>query len=325
MSQSALARYPLFHTTDPMQVERGLIQTYGTRHFDLPSGSDNFEAAANKLQLPRVGISYCQYKKPVRLEFPEAAYVRQQFVIRGSGASIINGNHTSIDPSISFITAANTAIDFEYGGGFEQLVLTVTTDALVKQLEHILGQAGRLPLDFSGSIDLQKPAGRRLSRLLNYFVRELEAEPTDVPQPLLSEIEDAIITAFIMGYSDGSGETLAQKPVSIAPWQVRRAEDYIVANWKGAITIADLAEHTGVSARSIFKAFKSARGHSPMEFVKSVRLNNARNLLHSATSVTTVTETAFACGFGNLGHFSSDYFRAFGELPSDTLKRAKGR
>lgn len=325
MGQSALARYPLFRTKNPMQVEQGLIQTYGTRNFELPDGSDNFGAAANKLQLTRVGISYCQYNNPVRLEFPEAGYVRQQFVLRGRGASIIRGNHTPIDPSISFITAPNTEIDFEYGAGFEQLVLTITTDALVKQLEHIVGQAGRQALDFSGSIDLQKPTGRRLRRLLNYFIRELDAEPTDIPQPLLLEIEDAIITAFIMGYSDSLRETLAHRTASIAPWQVKRAEEYIVANWQEAITIADLAEHAGVSARSIFKAFKNARGYSPMDFVKNVRLDRARNLLRSATLETSVTATAFACGFGNLGHFSNDYFRAFGELPSDTLKQAKSR
>jgi len=33
---------------------------------------------------------------------------------------------------------------------------------------------------------------------------------------------------------------------------------------------------------------------------------------------------AFNCGFGNLGHFAREYREAFGELPSETLARARG-
>jgi len=35
-----------------------------------------------------------------------------------------------------------------------------------------------------------------------------------------------------------------------------------------------------------------------------------------------VTAVAFACGFGNLGHFARDYREVFGERPSMTLARA---
>jgi len=42
----------------------------------------------------------------------------------------------------------------------------------------------------------------------------------------------------------------------------------------------------------------------------------------NAEESTTVTGVAFACGFSNLGHFANDYRATFGELPSDTLRRA---
>ena len=58
-----------------------------------------------------------------------------------------------------------------------------------------------------------------------------------------------------------------------------------------------------------------------MDFVKNVRLEQANALL--ATGATSVSDVALACGFGNFGHFA--YYRIkFGELPSQTLKRAKG-
>jgi transcriptional regulator GlxA family with amidase domain len=59
-----------------------------------------------------------------------------------------------------------------------------------------------------------------------------------------------------------------------------------------------------------------------MEFVKDVRLKRANAIL--ATGTTSVSDVALACGFGNFGHFSNYYKTKFGELPSQTLKRARG-
>jgi transcriptional regulator GlxA family with amidase domain len=108
-----------------------------------------------------------------------------------------------------------------------------------------------------------------------------------------------------------------------ATWQVRRAEEYIDAHWNQPITIAVLTRATAASARSIFYHFKNSRGQSPMFFVKQVRLEHARQMLERGGINRSVTEIAIDCGFGNLGHFAGDYFKRFGERPSDTLKRSK--
>jgi len=47
-------------------------------------------------------------------------------------------------------------------------------------------------------------------------------------------------------------------------------------------------------------------------------------MLKKADASTTVTSVAFACGFGNLGHFAGYYVRAFGETPSVTLRHGLG-
>jgi transcriptional regulator GlxA family with amidase domain len=106
-------------------------------------------------------------------------------------------------------------------------------------------------------------------------------------------------------------------------WQMRRAEAYIETHWNEPITIASLARATAASARSIFYHFKNNRGQSPMAFVKHVRLEHAREMLESSGVNRSVTEIAVDCGFGNLGHFAGDYFKRFGERPSDTLKRSR--
>jgi len=78
----------------------------------------------------------------------------------------------------------------------------------------------------------------------------------------------------------------------------------------------------GVSALSLFRAFKKARGLSPMDFANAVRLRRARDMLRHPDGTTTVATVASACGYADIGRFEIDYAQAFGELPGQTLARA---
>jgi transcriptional regulator GlxA family with amidase domain len=123
----------------------------------------------------------------------------------------------------------------------------------------------------------------------------------------------------------GACETDGATLQGAVPWQVRRAEEYIEAHWDQSITINSLAEVAGTSTRTLFHAFKLSRGRSPMAAVKYVRLVRARQMLENPNLLRSVSGVAFACGFGNLGHFARDYALRFGESPSKTLGRNKGR
>ena len=60
-----------------------------------------------------------------------------------------------------------------------------------------------------------------------------------------------------------------------------------------------------------------------MAFAKTLRLQCARQMLLEANQRNTVSEIAFKCGFGNLGHFAGDFRKMFGELPSQVLARTR--
>ena len=130
-----------------------------------------------------------------------------------------------------------------------------------------------------------------------------------MPPIMQSELQQAMMTSFLLANANNYRGLLHGEPVAAAPWQVRRAEQFIEANWDQPITIEALASATNVSARGLFSSFKAGRGYSPMDFVKRVRLGRAgRNCR----------------GFGNPGHFARDYHHHFGERPSETLRRGRG-
>ena len=102
----------------------------------------------------------------------------------------------------------------------------------------------------------------------------------------------------------------------------RIAEAYIRSNLGDQIILADLVTASETSASSLLRAFRIHRGITPMKYVKQMRLECAqRTLLAAKRGTTTVTTVAMDHGFYQLGRFSADYRRVFGELPSETLGR----
>jgi AraC-like DNA-binding protein len=88
------------------------------------------------------------------------------------------------------------------------------------------------------------------------------------------------------------------------------------------ISLEDLARAAGVSFRALNALCHRYHGVSPMELLRSIRLDAVRaRLLTDSTA--SVTSTALAFGFGHPGRFSSYYFARFNELPRDTQKRGR--
>ncbi|MCG8694856.1 MAG: helix-turn-helix domain-containing protein [Minwuiales bacterium] len=84
----------------------------------------------------------------------------------------------------------------------------------------------------------------------------------------------------------------------------------------------ELAVALGVSEKTLGRRLKQARDVTPAAFIRSVRLNFARDLIRLRRHGT-VAEVAHAAGFAATGHFSKLYREEFGQLPRDALRAAK--
>jgi len=70
-----------------------------------------------------------------------------------------------------------------------------------------------------------------------------------------------------------------------------------------------------VSSSLLYKKIKSLTDQSPTDFIKTVRLNHAVELLQSRKY--TVTEVSELCGFASVGYFSTVFRKHFGKSPSE--------
>jgi AraC family ethanolamine operon transcriptional activator len=104
-----------------------------------------------------------------------------------------------------------------------------------------------------------------------------------------------------------------------------RAEAFLRRSLDEPVRIEDVCAAVHASRPALHRSFRAALGTSPMAYLKSLRLSAARKDLERARRGTTVAAVAMRWGFFRLGCFSVDYRAMFGEKPSETLHRARGR
>lgn len=100
---------------------------------------------------------------------------------------------------------------------------------------------------------------------------------------------------------------------------VQEAQEHLRSLQDNALNIEALCRELGVSRRTLQYCFNDLVGMNPVAFLRAQRLNAARQMIKESSSV---TEAATTWGFWHFGHFSQEYKKLFGELPSDTLRRS---
>ncbi|NDV22996.1 AraC family transcriptional regulator [Desulfovibrio sp. JC022] len=94
--------------------------------------------------------------------------------------------------------------------------------------------------------------------------------------------------------------------------EIARAIKYLSSSLGKAVTIEDLASQVGMSRAVFHRKFKQATNMSPIQFVKSMRLNNAAMNIAGGMNV---SEAALDVGYASSSQFSREFKRMFGQSP----------
>ena len=87
---------------------------------------------------------------------------------------------------------------------------------------------------------------------------------------------------------------------------------------KNELSVADLASTCNISEAYFRRIFAAKFGMSPKEYIISMRMGYAKQLLDSAQL--TVSETAELCGYTELSHFSREFTKRVGVSPNKYKK-----
>lgn len=273
-STRPLDRFPLVHTQNAEEMCAALERVYAKP--TLTGRTKKIDATLNLYQLKDIALGYTKYGIGMRLAYPESNVTLQTFPMRGKGEVAVNKTVSPLDSRHGITVSPGVNFAVKLSADYEHFILLINLRALAAKLAAIAGVPIREPLEFHPFRDDALPAAKALR---NHFLSLVDCMgASDVPPPKLAlmEFEQAMLVMFLHGNRHNYTDLLQQTPPESAPWQVRRAEEYIEANARRAITLEELAEVTGVSVLSLFRSFRQSRGYSPLEFATRLRANSPR-------------------------------------------------
>jgi AraC family transcriptional regulator of arabinose operon len=103
---------------------------------------------------------------------------------------------------------------------------------------------------------------------------------------------------------------------------IRNAQDHLRENLAGPVSVSELAQLAGLSTSHFSALFRSATGGGVIEYVKSLRMARARELL--TTSSRNVTEIAEAVGYPDAFYFSRQFRAVHGCSPTEFRSQQQG-
>lgn len=313
-----------FCTSDIDELGRRLTTIFGATSFELANPTD-LRFRNNVVHLHDLALSSWTFGTPVQISFAEMSVAALVLPIRGRGATTSGRRTVPVSAGSPALVSAGRPAAFRYDAGLEKLVVCIRREALKRELSMLLGApiSREIEFELTGFTSGEMLSG--LLGLIDTLVRQFDDRRSLLAPLAIRQIERAIIVQILLTVRHQFSDQLHRTPPETSSGYIKRAEEFIEANWNQLITVGRLTEVTGVSARTLFRIFGKHRGYSPMTFARKIKLERAHTLLDQADDNTSVTGVAFTCGFSNLGRFANDYWKMFGELPSETLRQSYQR
>lgn len=285
-----------------------------TDYFYTQLGPGQFELASTYRYLGDVMLTRTVVEPlSIGAVVPHPAWLGFVLPMRWTGEYLFSGAEVT---ACSLGVSAGPNGYFTRGTGRDVIAVGLQRARFVSALAALRGVAVdeiRLP---SGLVQLPAPAIVRLRQRLGSMTR-----PGARLHPVASteEVYELLLDAFLDARVGGASESgLGARRADI----VRKAEERVAAAAGQSVSLADLCAAAGVGRTALQQAFHSLYGESPLAYFHRRRLMQAREtLLSQPAARSAVKRAALGAGLRELGRFSVEYRRLFGEHPSATLAR----
>lgn len=151
---------------------------------------------------------------------------------------------------------------------------------------------------------------------------ELEAVGADdvcLVKPITKDVLQGRLQILLGGDDAQAVEALMEQAREQAPsgeeLLLANATRYVEENLsRSDLSVEEMARHLGMSRAHLYKRLMAACGKTPIEFIRSVRLEHAAELLKDTRY--NVSEVAYQVGFNNPKYFTKYFSEAYGIVPS---------
>ena len=196
--------------------------------------------------------------------------------------------------------------------------------------EHIIEQI-QLKMDFLSKLseDLKNPIGKILSPITRMLSETHDVTVRQQMQQVQDEVKE--LSVKVTQIADFN-QTSSVEPAALVTEEIEQltpADEKFLSEITNIIEkhIADsdlnvnyLCEQIGFGNKLVYRKLKQLTGRTPVEYIRSIRLNKAATLLKQKKF--TISEVMYLSGFNNASYFSKCFFSEYGFTPRDYMEQS---
>lgn len=312
-----LAQHVLFVSRDLAEARDRVARVFCPHRLETIGARARLAARHHHLRGERLSLNYIEYGARTLIDPGElGSFYLLQIPLAG-GARIRNGRDCYLsNTGAAAVLNPHRATRMVWEAGARQVLVQIERDALNDHAAAHLGVAPGL-LTFDGPLDLTRPEGAALRRLIAFVVAEADRGAPPIGSGMMArQIEAALMSGLLAAHPAGHAATREIEPAR--PRHLRLAMSHIEAHLDQQLTVEDIAAAAGTSPRSLQIAFRQHCQATPLSYWRDRRLDRAHDDL--AMGGLTVTEVALRWGFTHFGRFASAFRARHGILPRDVGK-----
>ncbi|MEO0413251.1 MAG: AraC family transcriptional regulator [Pseudomonadota bacterium] len=274
-------------------------------------------------ELPAVGVALLNYGAKVRIETRLNTWFAAVYPLEGWVDAIGPDARHRAGQDSAVILSPSEQLTLTFSADATALIVKMDRVALERAAIRAFSQPLPGPLVFDMCMARSGGKAGTFWRLAELLVRELGTPGAGIHDPAIAGQMELLMMQTLLAAQPTAAQTGTMSKPRLAPGYVKLAEAHMAAHADETVDLPALCKAAGVSRRTLYDGFQKYRGISPMLYFKNIRLERVRQELLGAKEGTSVTDAAMRWGFTQLGRFSGEYKKRFGESPSDTLRFAK--
>ncbi|PYE25584.1 AraC family transcriptional regulator [Paraburkholderia silvatlantica] len=308
----ALRDHRLFESKD-LDETRELISRVMQPHSLVPFGDGGGHSHMDFVKLGRLGIGTIGFGSGMQVDVEAVdGYYLLMFCVSGYAEVKASGRTIHVDDRQGVIRAPGEPFSAKLSPQCEQLVLRIDPVALPADVALGTERNGALMHFASGAM-------RAWQEQLKLIASSPDLLASACGNAHVGEhVESLLVNLLAAGSTEWDASFSSSPRKTATPGFVRRAEDLMIASLGSPMQLADLAEAAGVPVRTLCDGFMRFRQTSPMQYLRQVRLERARETILATSAEVRIAHIALDCGFTHFGRFAQSYKERFGESPSQT-------
>lgn len=223
-------------------------------------------------------------------------------------------SHRVVGPGGLFMLPGGLDFGVRLEGYLESLHLYLR-EQIVEEVANDFGMGNAGRLDLVPRLGVRDPMIEQLA--LN--VREVLANRDPTALMYVDYVARLLAAHLLRKHS-----SLASDPVTVVGGltraQVERAIDFMETNLSEPLTLADVANASGLSPSHFARRFKSTTGAPPHQYLMQMRVERAKRMLLQHEPI---AEIALACGFTHQEHLTRIFRRTTGLTPASYRRAAQ--